>query len=56
MINLQRQGENASEKEIEKIKNIQAKLEVAKELEDLGEFIEYAVSLVDNTKNINRAS
>ena len=52
MINLQRQGENASEREIEKIRNIQAKLEVAKELEDLGEFIEYAVSLVDNTKTL----
>jgi len=52
LIKLQRQGEDASEKEIQKIKNIQDKLEVATQLEDLKDFIEYAVSLVSNTKSL----
>ena len=52
LIKLQRQGEDASEKEIQKLKNIQAKLEVATQLEDLKDFIDYTVSLVDNTKSL----
>lgn len=50
IIKLQRQGENASEKDIEKIKNIQAKLDGAKQIEELKDFIDYATSLVSTTK------
>ena len=52
LVKIQRQGENANEREIEKLKNIQAKLDGAKKIEDLKDFIDYAVSLVDNTKVI----